>query len=104
MVGGVPVFGSRRRGLVSRVVRRGVALLIVGAGVGAVFLLSHLTRVPSAHEADDQEEACRTIEESGEEEVGELANCLKKLSHLRAVEHDREASSARALDSVRRSP
>jgi hypothetical protein len=81
-----------------------VTVLIVGAGVGAVFLLSHLTRAPSAHEADDQEEACRTIEESGEEKPGELANCLKRLSHLRAVEHDRTASSARTLDSVRQSP
>jgi hypothetical protein len=103
MVGGIPVYGSRRRGLFSRVTRRVATLLLLGAGVAAVFLLAHFSRAPGAHEADDQEGTCRTIQESNEEEYpGQLADCFAKLSRLRAAERSREAT--RALDSVRRSP
>lgn len=89
----------------SRVMRRTVTVLIVGAGVAGVFLLSHLSRATSAHQADDQEEMCRMIEEGGEEEYpGQLADCFKKLSQMRAAERGRDASQARTLDSVHLSP
>jgi hypothetical protein len=104
MVGGIPVYGSRRRGPLGRMARRMATALLVGAGVGAVFLLSHLYRTPSAHEADDQEGTCRAIQESNyEEHPGELADCFARLSRLRAAER-REAPPTRTLDSVRPSP
>ena len=72
---------------------------------GRRFLLSHLSRATSAHQADDQEEMCRMIEEAGEEEYpGQLADCFKKLSQMRAAERGRDAFQTRALDSVRLSP
>ena len=88
MIGDVPVYGSRRKGLISRVASRVVTFLVVCAAVGGVFLLSHLSREPSVHQADDQEEICRVIEEAGEEDyVGQLAECQSKLARLRAIEH-----------------
>ena len=79
-------------------------VLLVSAAVAGVLLLSHLSRTPSAHQADDQEEQCLAIQESGEEEPGQLADCLAKLSRLRAAEHARETPPTRTLDSARQSP
>jgi hypothetical protein len=87
MIGGVPIYGSRRRDLGLRVARRMATVLLVGAAVAGVFLLSHLSRPPRAHQADDQEAQCRAIEEDGEEFVGELAQCQTKLARLRIIEH-----------------
>jgi hypothetical protein len=89
MIGDVPVYGSRRPGVFSRMVRRMVAMLLVGAAVAGVFLLSHLSRKPSAHEADDQAEQCSTIAEAGEDYPGQLADCNAKLARLRVIEHAR---------------
>jgi hypothetical protein len=104
IVRGVPVFGARRRGVVGRMARRVATFFLVGAAVGGMFLLSHLYRTPSTHPADDQEEQCRTIEESGEDDTGQLAACLAKLARLRAAERAREAPPTRTLDSARQSP
>jgi hypothetical protein len=81
-----------------------VAMFLVGAAVVGVFLLSHLSRKPSAHEADDQEQECRAIEEGGEDYAGQLANCNTKLARLRLIEHGRSVRPATALDSIRPSP
>ena len=103
-VDSLPLFGARRRGVFGRAARRLVAALIVGAGAVALFLLSHLARTPGTHQADDQEERCRIIEESGEASPGELADCQAKLAYLRAVERATQTPPARTLDSVRQSP
>jgi hypothetical protein len=79
-------------------------MLLVGAAVGAAFMLSHLYRTANAHEADDQEERCRSIEELGESEPGQLSACLTRLTRLRAAERAREAPPTRTLDSARQSP
>ena len=85
--------------------RRMATVLLVGAAAAGAFLLSHISRAPSAHQADDQEEQCQAIEESGEEESGSSSpTALPKLSRLRAVEHARETPPTRTLDSVRQSP
>jgi hypothetical protein len=81
-----------------------VAALIVGAGTGALFLLSHLARPARTHQADDQEEQCRIIEESGEDTPGELSDCQSRVAYLRAVERAAQTPPARSLDSVRQSP
>jgi hypothetical protein len=104
IVHGVPVFGSRRKGLVSRVARRTATMLILGAAAAGVFLLSHISRPQNAHEADDQEEACRAIEETGEEFEGQLADCQMKLARLKAIEHHQRSAAAATLDSTRLSP
>ena len=104
IVHGVPVFGSTRRGVVSRVARRTVAMLLLGAAAAGVFLLSHISRPQNAHEADDQEEACRAIEETGEEFEGQLADCQMKLARLKAIEHHQRSATAPTLDSTRQSP
>jgi len=88
MIGDVPVYGSRQKSLIRRVASRMMTLILLGAAVGGAFLLSHLSREPSAHQADDQEQLCRAIEESGEEDyVGQLAECRTKLARLRVIEH-----------------
>lgn len=87
MIGGVPIYGSHRRGLLLRVARRMATVLLVGAAVGGVFLLSHISRPTRTHQADDQEAQCRAIEEDGEEYAGELAECQTKLARLRVIEH-----------------
>jgi hypothetical protein len=79
-------------------------VLLVGAALAGVFLLSHLSRTPSAHQIDDQEEQCLAIQDSGEEEPGQLADCLAKLSRMRAAERGRETAPTRTLDSARQSP
>jgi hypothetical protein len=89
MVRGVPVFGSRRRGVFSRMTRRVVTLLFVSAAVAGVLFLAHLSRVPNAHQADDQEEQCRIIQESGEEYAGQLSACQAKVARLRLMERAR---------------
>jgi hypothetical protein len=89
MVGSVPIFGSRRRGPLGRLARRLTTFLLVGAGVAALLLLSHLSRASHSHQADDQEEQCRIVAGMGEEHPGELAECQSKLSRLRAIERDR---------------
>lgn len=104
IVHGVPVFGSKRRGVVSRVARRTAAMLLLGAAATGVFLLSHISRPENGHEADDQEEACRAIEETGEEFEGQLADCQMKLARLKAIEHHQRSSTAPTLDSTRQSP
>jgi hypothetical protein len=102
MVRGVPVYGSRRRGLFLRTTRRLATVLLVGAVAAGAFLLSHISRAPSTHQADDQEERCRLIEESEDEEyAGELAECQQKLARLRVIEH---ATPPSTLDSIRQSP
>jgi hypothetical protein len=90
--------------LVSRVTRRLATALILGAGAGTLFLLSHLARLKGTHQAEAQEEQCRIIEESGEESPGELSACQAKLSYLRAVERATQTPPARTLDSIRRAP
>jgi len=104
IVHGVPVFGSTRRGVVSRLARRTVAMLLLGAAAAGVFLLSHISRPQNAHEADDQEEACRAIEETGEDFAGQLADCQMKLARLKAIEHHQRSATAPTLDSTRQSP
>ena len=88
VIGGIPVFGSRRRRLFSLVARRMVTMLLLCAAVAGVFLLSHVARPQNMHQADDQEEQCRAIEEAGEDYVGELAACQSKLARLRLLERD----------------
>ena len=104
IVGGVPVFGSRRRGLFSRVARRTATLLLMGAAAVGAFLLSHFARTPNAHQADYQEEQCRAIQDAGEGYKGQLADCLARLARLRAAERMRAAQPTRTLDSVPQSP
>lgn len=105
VIGGVPVFGSRRRRLFSLVARRMVTMLLLCAAVAGVFLLSHVSRPQNVHEADDQEEQCRAIEEAGEEYEGELAACQAKLARLRMIEHHQmNAAPSLTLDSLHQSP
>ena len=94
VIGGVPVFGSKRRRLFSLVARRMVTMLLLSAAVAGVFLLSHVSRPQNTHQADDQEEQCRAIEEAGEEYVGELAECQSKLARLRLIERERVRAEA----------
>jgi len=105
VISGVPVFGSHRKGLISLVARRLVAMLLVCAAVAGVFLLSHVLRAENTHEADDQEEGCRAIEVEGEEYAGELAACRAKLARLRAIEHHQmNAAPLQTLDSLHQAP
>jgi hypothetical protein len=104
MIGGVPVYGSRRSGMLGRAARRVAAMLLIGAAVAGVFLLSHISRPENTHQADDQEEQCRAIEESGEEVEGELSDCQTRLARLRAIEHHQTNAAAVTLDSVRQAP
>jgi len=103
VIGGVPVFGSRRKGVFSLVARRLVTMLILCAAVAGVFLLSHVSRPQNMHEVDDQEEQCRAIEDSGEEFVGQLSQCQMKLARLRLIEHARN-TPAPTLDSTHQAP
>ena len=104
MIGGIPVYGSRRRGVFALMARRAVTVLLVGAAVAGVFFLSHISRPENTHQADDQEEQCRMIEESGEEIEGELSACQTKLARLRAIEHHQMSATPAALDSIHPSP
>ena len=104
MIGGVPVYGSRRAGVLSLVARRMVAMLLVVAAVAGVFLLSHMSRPTNTHQADDQEEVCRAIEDTGEEFVGELSQCQAKLARFRAIEHHQMNGTPQPLDSTRQAP
>jgi len=104
MIGDVPVYGSRRAGVFRLVARRAVTFLLVAAAVAGVFLLSQISRPPNTHQADDQEQQCRAIEEAGEETEGELARCRTRLARLRAIEHHQKNGTAQALDSIRQSP
>jgi hypothetical protein len=104
VIGGIPVYGSRRRGVLSLVARRTVTMLLVSAAVAGVFFLSHISRPENTHQADDQEEQCRSIEESGEEFEGELSECQTKLARLRAVEHHQMSATPVTLDSTHSSP
>lgn len=65
-----------------------MAMLLLCAAVAGVVLLSHLSRPENTHQADDQEEVCRAIEEAGEDYVGELAACQAKLARLRVMERE----------------
>ena len=104
MIDGIPVYGSQRRGVLSLVARRAAVMLLLGAAVAAVFLLSHIARPQNTHQADDQEEQCRAIEESGEEYEGELSECQTKLARLRAIEHHQLSATPATLDSTRQAP
>jgi hypothetical protein len=104
MIGGIPVYGSRRTGVFALVARRTLTILLVGATVAGAFFLSHIARPENAHQADDQEEQCRAIEESGEEFEGELSECQTKLARLRAIEHHEMSTTPATLDSTRPSP
>jgi Spy/CpxP family protein refolding chaperone len=104
MIGGIPVYGSRRKGVFALVARRAATMLLVGAAVAGVFFLSHIARPENTHQADDQEEQCRMIEESGEEIEGELSECQTKLARLRAIEHHQMSATPATLDSTHPSP
>jgi hypothetical protein len=104
MIGGLPVYGSRRAGVLSLVARRTVTMLLVGAAVAGVLLLSHISRAPNTHQADDQEQECRSIEEGGEEFEGQLSQCQMKLARLRTIEHHQMSATPQVLDSIRQSP
>jgi hypothetical protein len=104
VIGGIPVYGSRRRGVIALVARRTLTMLLLGAAVAGVFLLSHISRPQNSYQADDQEEQCRAIEESGEEFEGELSECQTKLARLRAIEHHQMSATPLTLDSTRQAP
>jgi hypothetical protein len=104
MIDGVPVYGSRRAGVLGLVARRAVAMLLVGAAVAGVFFLSHISRPTNTHQADDQEQICRAIEEEGEQFEGELSQCQAKLARFRAIEHHQMNGTPQTLDSTRQAP
>jgi hypothetical protein len=89
VVGDLPIFGRRSKGMIARAVRRTVAVLLVGVGAAALLVLARLVRPESTHPADDKEEQCHIIQENGEDYYGELAKCQADLAYLRAWERGR---------------
>jgi Spy/CpxP family protein refolding chaperone len=81
-----------------------MTMVLLGAAVAGMFLLAHIARPQNTHQADDQEEQCRAIEESGEEFEGELSECQTKLARLRAIEHHQMSATPPTLDSTRQAP